>query len=110
MGALIFTIALIIVLVVGWHLIFPILGGVIAISAIAWLFIVGSIIAFSIGILLLFFITGVGIFVLAVIALIWTVIAIILFPILFPILIPLFIIFLFISRLRRRQIESKKGK
>lgn len=110
LGTLILSIVILIALVVGWHLIFPILGGVIAITATAWIFIVGSIAAFCIAILLLFIFTGVGIFVLGIFALIWTVIAVVLFPFLFPILIPLFIIFLFISLLRRKQTTSEKKK
>lgn len=110
-GTLILSIAILLALVIGWHLIFPILGGVIAITSIAWLVIVGSITAFCIAILLLFVFTGVGIFVLGIFVLIWIVIAVVLFPFLFPILIPIFIIFLFISVLRRRQsIGSDKKK
>lgn len=109
-GTLIISIIILLGLVIGWHLIFPILGGAIAITATAWLFIVGSIAAFCIGILLLFVFTGVGILVLAVLALGWTVLAVVLFPILFPILIPLFIIFMFISVLRRRQGQIEKKK
>lgn len=107
-GTLILTIVILLALVIGWHLIFPILGGVIAITATAWLVIIGSIVAFCIGILLLFILTGAGIFVLAIFVLIGMIIAVVLFPILFPILIPLFILFLFISYLRRRQTSISK--
>lgn len=107
-GTLILTIIILLALVIGWHLIFPILGGVIAITATAWLVIVASIVAFCIAILLLFILTGAGIFILAIFALIWIIVAVVLFPILFPILVPLFILFLFISYLRRRQTPTIK--
>ena len=113
-STLILSIIILLALVIGWHLIFPILGGVIAITAIAWLVIVGSIVAFCIAIMFLFVLTGTGIFVLGIFALIWMVVAVVLFPVLFPLLIPLFIMFLFISLLRRRQTtvvpDSKKKK
>ena len=102
LATLIMSILILLVLVVGWHLLFPLMGGVIAITATAWLVIVGSIAAFCIGILLLFIFTGVGIFIMGLLALIGTVVAIVLFPILFPILLPLFVVFLFVSYIRRR--------
>lgn len=106
LATLFIAIIILLGLVVGWHLIFPILGGVIAITTLAWLVIVGSICAFCIGILFLFVLTGTGIIVLSVIALVWLVVAIVFFPILFPLLLPLFIIFLFISYIRRKQKEK----
>lgn len=103
LGTLLLTIVLLLALVIGWHVLFPVLGGVIAITATAWVFIVGSILAFCIAILLVFLFTGIGIFILSLLVLVWTVLSIVLFPILFPILIPLFIIFMFISYWRRKQ-------
>lgn len=102
LGTLIISILILLALVIGWHLLFPLMGGVIAITAAAWFVIVGSIAAFCIGILLLFVFTGIGIFIMGLLALIGTIAAIIFFPLLFPILLPLFIVFLFVSYIRRR--------
>lgn len=106
----ILTIAIIILLacVIGWHAIFLTLGGVIAVGAMVWLFLVGSIVAFCIAIFLVFVLGSAGIFAIGILALIWTVLAIVLFPILFPLLMPLFILLLFISLWRRRQGRDKK--
>jgi hypothetical protein len=111
LGTLVISILILLALVIGWHLLFPLMGGVIAITATVWFVIVGSIVAFCIGILLLFVFTGVGIFLLGLLALIGTIAAIVLFPILFPILLPLFVVFLFVSYVRRRhqdRITNKK--
>lgn len=105
-GSFLLIILLLLAVIVGWHIIFPILGGVIAISAIVWFLIVGSILAFCFAIMLLFVLTGTGVFVLAFLALVWTVLAIVLFPILFPILLPLFVLILIISYFRRKQNEK----
>lgn len=103
MGALILAIILVLAIVLGWHLLFPLIGGVLAITGIVWFFLVGSIAAFCIALLLILIVTGTGIFVVGALALVWTIVAIVLFPILFPILLPLFIILLVISYLRRKK-------
>lgn len=110
MAMAIWAIILLLVLVIGWHLAVAILGGIIVITAAPWLLIIASIVAFSIGILLLFFFTGIGIFILLGLGFIWLLLAIILFPIMFPILIPLFIIMLFVSFIRRRQKANRDSK
>lgn len=110
LSALLLTIAILIALVVGWHVLFIVLGGIIVITATAWIFIVVSILAFCIAILLGLVFTGVGAFVLSLLVLAWTILAIVLFPILFPILIPLFVIFMFISYWRRKQSKEHGDK
>jgi len=107
---LIWAIILVLALVIGWHLAVAILGGIIVIAAAPWLFMITSIVAFSIGILLLFLFSGVGILILLGLGLIWFLLAVILFPIMFPILIPLFIIMLFISYMRRKQKSGRSKK
>ena len=98
---LFFLVFLILVLVIGWHIIFSILGGVFLIGATAWGIAIVSVMVFAIGILMLFLFTGVAGIVIGVLFAIWTIIAIILFPILFPLLLPLFIIYAFISFTRK---------
>lgn len=99
------TLAVLFLLIIGWHVIFPLLlGGAVVITAGIWLIIVGSIFAFCIAIPLLFLFTSGGAIILALVLLAWTIIGIVLFPILFPILLPLFIIFLFITYYRRKQL------
>ncbi len=105
-GSFAIIILLLLAVIVGWHLIFPILGGIIAITAAAWFLIVGSILAFCFAVMLLLILSGTGIFVLAFIALIWTILAILLFPILFPILLPLFVLILVVSYFRRKQTDK----
>ena len=100
--ALLITLLIIFAVIIGWHVFFPILGGLIAISAIIWLILLGGIGAFCIAVSLLFILGSGGAIVLGIIFGIWTIIAIALFPVIFPILLPLFIIFLFINYARKR--------
>lgn len=97
-------------LLIGWYLLFPLLGGAIVITTAIWGIVVGSVVAFCVGILLLFILTGAGIFILGGIIFAWTVLAIIFFPVMFPVLIPLFIIFLFVSYIRRRQVKKSSNQ
>ena len=101
-GFLLALIALIFVAVIGWHLFFPILGGVIAITATVWVALLTVVIAFAVGTLFLFIATGIGIFILGGFGVIAAILAIIFFPVLFPILLPLLVVFLFISFFRRK--------
>src|SRR3989338_7201452 len=98
----IIAIAVLVILgvILGWHWLF---AGVIAVTATVWAIVIASIAMFCVGILLLFILTGLGVFMIGLIGFIWTILAIILFPIVFPILVPLFIILLFISFIRDRQ-------
>lgn len=103
---LVFALILMFLFVIGWHVILAILGGTFLLGASVWGIAVATVFAFCVAILLLFILTGVGIFVLAAVITIWTVLAIVLFPILFPVLIPIFILFMFFSYMRRK--EGKK--
>lgn len=100
---LVFLIFLILALVVGWHILFAILGGAIAIGAGIWTMAVIGVVVFCIAILVVFFLTGFAGIILGIIFAIWTLVAIIAFPILFPILLPLFIIYAFVSYMRRKK-------
>lgn len=93
--------------VLGWHLFIPIIGGIVAFTVTAWAWLVATVIALCVAIMLAFIFTGTGIFVLGILAFIWTVLAIIFFPVLFPIIAPIFLIFLFISYMRRRSREKE---
>ncbi len=97
---------LMLLLVVAWHLFFPLLGIAIAISAAVWGIIVGTIVFLSVGTLLFFVFTGLGILIVSIAAFVWVALAIILFPFLFPIFIPLLIILLFVAYVRRRKNRS----
>ncbi len=107
-----FTITLIILLalVIGWHIAFFLLGGIIAITAVTWGVIVGSIVAFCAAVMAIFVFAGIGVFVLGSVAAVWSVIAIVLFPVLFPVLAPLFVLLLFLCYFRRRQLKKTQDK
>lgn len=99
----------IVLVVIGWHIIFPLIGGAIIVTSAVWFAIVGSIVAFCIVVLLAFiFTTGLGIFILGLIFFIWTVLAIILFPVVFPIVLPLLIIYFIIAFFRRKKTHEQK--
>jgi hypothetical protein len=95
--ALFFTLLALLLVIIGWHLFFPFLGAVIAFTAGAWATLIASVIILCVAILLAFVFAGAGIFIFGIMAFVWVIIAIALFPIIFPIVAPLFIIFLFIS-------------
>lgn len=98
-----------IILMVGWHIIFPLLGGVLIVTTGIWLMLLISIGIFAISFVLLFVITRAGILLLGLPLLILALIFIILVPVLFPIIIPLIIIFLVISYFRDRELKQKKS-
>lgn len=109
--ALLLTMFLIFVLLLGWNFFFPLLGGVILITAVVWSLVIASITVFCLAILLVFLFSGLGATILGAILAIWTVIAILLFPVLFPILLPLFLVFMFVSyvlRKRRNRIDLRR--
>ena len=83
--SLFIAIAIMLLLVVGWHILLGILGITFAITASAWGVIVGTIVAISVAILLFFVFSGIGIFVVGLLAFIWAIVAIVLFPIFFSI-------------------------
>ncbi len=103
LGFLAMIIIAMLIIIVGWHLIFPLLGGALVITGAAWFAILATIIAFSMVMLFAFIFTGIGIFILGILFSIGVVIAIVLFPVLFPIVLPLFIVYWVVSYLRRRK-------
>ncbi len=101
--ALIISIALILISVIGFYFFFPILGIALVISAGAWGLVIATIAAFTIAVLLFFIIPGILVFLISSFAFVWVILAIILFPILFPIIIPIFILLLFLAYFRNRK-------
>lgn len=98
-------IILILLVILGWHFIFALLGGVLIIGAAGIFIAIASIVMFCVAVLVSLSLPGaVGLIIGGVFA-IWTIIAIILTPILFPIVLPLLIIYAVISAKQRREIE-----
>lgn len=90
-------ISLILMVIVGWHFIFALLGGVLIIGAAGIFIAIASIAIFCVSLLICLSLPGTIALAIGVIFAIWTIVAIILAPILFPIVLPLFIIFAFIA-------------
>lgn len=102
--AFLITLLLILAVIIGWHMFFPLLGAaVIAFTATAWGVLLASVIVLCVAIMLIFIFAGAGFFIIGIGAFVWVVLAIALFPIIFPIVAPLFIIFLFLSYWQRRR-------
>ena len=97
------TLALLLLLIVLWYLVLPALGISIIVTGNTWNVVVGTIFALAVIGLLFFIITGVWIFILGLLALMWVVFAITIFPFLFPLFIPVLVVVLFIGYMRRRQ-------
>lgn len=97
------TLLIIVAMVIAWHIAFPLLGGIIAIGAGLWAIIIAAIVVMCAAILGMFVATGIGVVLIGIIAFVFTLVTIILFPILFPVLLPLFIILLFISIFTRNK-------
>ena len=96
-------IVLILLVIVGWHLIFPLLGGVFIIGAGGILMAIVSIVLFCIALLISLSLPGAVALAIGAIFALWTIIAIILAPILFPIVFPLFIIYAFLAARQRKK-------
>ena len=96
-------IVLILLVIVGWHLIFPLLGGVFIIGAAGILMAIVSIVLFCIALLISLSLPGAVALAIGAIFALWTIIAIILAPILFPIVFPLFIIYAFLAARQRKK-------
>lgn len=105
---ILFLILLILFLIVGWHFIFALLGGVLIISAVGIFIAIASIAVFCVAILISLSLPGTVALIIGAIFAIWTIIAIILAPILFPILLPLFIIYAYISSRQGKILHHKK--
>ena len=102
-NVILITLVLMCVLVVAWHLLLPILGITIALSAGIWSVAIASIVLLCIATLLFFIFTGIGALLLGGVVFIWTVVAIILFPLLFPILLPILLLMLIVGLVARKK-------
>lgn len=95
---------ILLLLIITGHIAIALLTGAVVISLSVWGFLVASVFFFALGILLLFILTWTGALIIGTIAVIWTILAVLLFPILLPVLLPLLIILFFVSYIRRKQI------
>lgn len=94
---------ILLLLIIGGHIALALFTGAAVIGFGVWGLLVASVFFFSLSILLLFILTWAGAIVIGIIAAIWTIVAIILFPVLLPVLLPLLIILFFVSYIRRKQ-------
>lgn len=101
--ALLIALVVMLVLLVGWHLILPLLGIAVVVTAAVWGVVLASVVLMALGILLFYIFSGVGVFVICVLGLIWFIGALVFFPFLFPFLVPLLILLLFIGFARRKE-------
>ncbi len=97
------TLLIMLLLVVAWHVLLPILGITIALTASIWGIAIATIVLICVATLLFFIFTGIGAIVLGVFVLAWSILAIVLFPLLFPILIPVLLLMLVIALLTRNK-------
>lgn len=97
---------LILLVIVGWHFIFGLLGGVLIIGAAGIFIAIVSIIIFCMAVLGSLFLSGAVGLVIGGVFVMWTIVAIILAPILFPIVLPLLIIFAALA-IKQRTIRSR---
>jgi hypothetical protein len=97
-----FAIAVILLVVLAWHVLFPLLAVGVVVTLGLWLVIVISVVLISLGVLLLFLLPSIFIGLIALIVLGWVIFAIVIFPFLFPLLAPLLIILLVLSYLMGR--------
>ena len=97
------TIVLLVALLLGWQLFFPLMLTAAAISAGVWGVLVGMIGLMSIFILLAFLMTSaIGFILLSAIGATLTIAAIVIAPFAFPILLPLLIVLLAVSLMRKK--------
>ena len=101
--SLVMAIVIILAVVIGWHFLLPVLGLTLAITAGAWAVIVTTVAVFCIAVILFFIFGGAGMVVVGFVAVLWALLAIILFPVFFPIIVPLMIILFVIGLLRRKR-------
>ena len=97
------TLLVMLILVVAGHIILPMLGITIAITAGIWSVAIATVVLLCVSSLLFFIFTGIGIFILGIFAFAWTIAAIVLFPLLFPILIPVLLLMLMIGLIARKR-------
>jgi hypothetical protein len=84
------------------YIFFPLFGIAFVVTTAALVIAAVTVAIFTIGLILLFIFPGPFILLIGIIALIWVILSIFLFPILFPIIMPVFIILMFIAYLRGR--------
>ena len=100
------ALALMLIMILTWHLLFPILGlSMIALTAGVWNIAIATIVIICVAALLFFVVTSIGMIVLSVFVMIWTMVAIVLFPILFPIVLPALLLMLVIGLILKRKKE-----
>ena len=96
------VLAVLVISLLVWHLLLPLLGVSIVITGGVWAVAVGTIALICTVSLLFFVFTGIGILLLGIGVLIWTVLAIVLFPFLFPILLPAVLLMFVIGYVLRK--------
>ena len=101
--ALLIAFIVMLVLLVGWYLFLPVLGVATVMTAAALGTVVATVILVAVAVLLFYILSGIGIVILAVLASIWIIFSITLFPFVFPLLIPLLIILIFVAFIRRHE-------
>lgn len=101
------TLLAMLLLVLGFHILLPLLGITIAISANLWGIAISAIIIMCVMTLLLFALTGIAVFIIGLLATFFVILAIALFPLLFPILVPLLLMVLAIAHIIRRKKHDK---
>lgn len=100
---ILFTLLLMLVLVAAWHLLLPLMGISMAITASVWGIAIATVVMLCIATLLFFVFTGIGIFILGIFVFVWTILAIALFPLLFPVLIPVLLLMLVVAIISRNK-------
>lgn len=106
------AIGLIIILLVIFaaHMAVPLVAGAITLSVGIWTFLIASVVAFCILMVLGFVFTGIGLMVAGGTGLAWLLITLVLFPFLLPILLPLFLVAIFISYVNKRRASKEQPK
>ena len=97
------VLAVLVISLVVWHLLLPLLGISIIVTGSVWAVAVGTVALICVVSLLFFVFTGIGILLLSIGVLIWTILAIVLFPLLFPILLPALLLMLMVGYLLRKR-------
>ena len=104
-AVILISLVIMLALVIAFHLLLPLLGISIALSAGIWGVAVASIVLMCVATLLFFIFTGIGIIILGVFVFIWTILAIVFFPLLFPVLIPILLLMFVIGLMMRNKKE-----
>ncbi len=106
------AVGLIVVLLVIFaaHMAVPLVAGAITLSVGIWTFLIASVVAFCIMIVLAFVFTGIGLMIAGGAGFIWLLVTLVLFPFLLPILLPLFLVAMFISYVNKRRAKKELPK